>query len=175
MVGDLNGVRQLTIEVGERAGDDRAVAAPVASVDKGLEELGRARLRAEAGDRELLLGEDADAEAAGLQRSRARSSSSAPSETRTVGGSADTEANAVTVIPHGLSATQTVTSTTPLASVLMASTKSEHQRGLSRRIGDELESRWHRSLSSAASGWQPRCSEAANRCAVEVMQSPRPP
>ena len=55
MVGDLNGLRELTVEVGERAGDDRAVAAPVAGVDKGLEELGRAGLGAEAGDRELLL------------------------------------------------------------------------------------------------------------------------
>src|SRR5216117_2838938 len=49
---------------------------------------------------------------------------SEPSDTRTVGGSADTEANAVTVIPHGLSPTQQVTSTTPLASALIASANS---------------------------------------------------
>src|SRR5438034_8671519 len=49
---------------------------------------------------------------------------SEPSETRTVGGSADTEAKAVTVIPHGLSPTQQVTSTTPLASALIASANS---------------------------------------------------
>ena len=48
----------------------------------------------------------------------------AESETSTVGGSADTEAKAVTVIPHGRSPIQQVTSTTPLASALIASAKS---------------------------------------------------
>ncbi len=43
------------------------------------------------------------------------------SETRTVGGSADTEAKAVTVIPQGRPPIQQVTSTTPLASALIAS------------------------------------------------------
>ena len=55
---------------------------------------------------------------------------SEPSETRTVGGSADTEVNAVTVIPHGRSASRQVTSTTPLASVLIASANSEIGVGL---------------------------------------------
>jgi len=62
VVGDLDGFGELAVEVRERAGDDRAVAARVASVDERLEELGRARLRAEAGDGELLLRQDADAE-----------------------------------------------------------------------------------------------------------------
>src|SRR6478736_367613 len=48
----------------------------------------------------------------------------AESETSTVGGSADTEAKAVTVIPHGWSPIQQVTNTTPLASALIASAKS---------------------------------------------------
>src|SRR5437867_11561420 len=49
---------------------------------------------------------------------------SEPSDTKTVGGSADTEAKAVTVIPDGLSPTQQVTSTTPLARALIASANS---------------------------------------------------
>src|SRR5213595_3162792 len=49
---------------------------------------------------------------------------SAPSEARTVGGSAETEANAVTVMPHGRSPTRQVTSTTPLARALIASANS---------------------------------------------------
>ncbi len=46
------------------------------------------------------------------------------SETSTVGGSAETEANAVTVIPQGRPPTRQVTRTTPLASVLIASANS---------------------------------------------------
>jgi hypothetical protein len=46
------------------------------------------------------------------------------SDTSTVGGSAETDAKAVTVIPQGLSPTQQVTTTTPLASSLMASANS---------------------------------------------------
>src|SRR5262245_1556546 len=49
---------------------------------------------------------------------------SEPSETRTVGGSADPDARAVTVIPLGLSPTRQVTRTTPLASALIASANS---------------------------------------------------
>src|SRR5215211_817610 len=47
------------------------------------------------------------------------------SETRIVGGSADTEVNALTVVPHGRSSTRVVTITTPLASALIASVKAE--------------------------------------------------
>ena len=43
------------------------------------------------------------------------------SETRTVGGSADTEAKALTVIPQGRPASSVVTITTPLARTLIAS------------------------------------------------------
>jgi hypothetical protein len=46
------------------------------------------------------------------------------SETSTVGGSAETDANAVTVIPQGRSPTRQVTTTTPLASSLIASANS---------------------------------------------------
>src|SRR6478735_3083905 len=42
-------------------------------------------------------------------------------DTSTVGGCADTEANAVTVIPHGRPSSRQVTRVTPLASVLIAS------------------------------------------------------
>src|SRR5215218_22284 len=49
---------------------------------------------------------------------------SAPTETSTVGGSAETEVNAVIVIPHGRPPTRDVTTTTPLASDVIASTKS---------------------------------------------------
>ena len=46
------------------------------------------------------------------------------SETRIVGGSADTDAKAVTVVPQGRLPSQLVTMTTPLASELIASRKS---------------------------------------------------
>src|SRR5215207_7592981 len=46
------------------------------------------------------------------------------SEMSTVGGSAATDANAVAVIPHGRPSTRQVTSTTPLASALIASRNS---------------------------------------------------
>ena len=85
---------------------------------------------------------------------------SEPSETRTVGGSAETEANAVTVIPHGLSPTRQVTSTTPLASVLIASAKSETARTRA-RIGELQVSGMGRLLGERlAAAW----SAAANRC-----------
>src|SRR2546423_9478097 len=45
---------------------------------------------------------------------------SEPSEARTVGGSVETDAKAVTVIPHGLPSTEQVTTTTPAASALIA-------------------------------------------------------
>ena len=97
-----------------------------------------------------------------------------PSETRIVGGSADTDAKAVTVIPHGLSPTQQVTSTTPLASVLMASTKSEI--GADSRIGSVMSFRaGGMGLFLCGERLAAACSEAANRSAVVVTQSPRPP
>ena len=98
---------------------------------------------------------------------------SEPSETRTVGGSADTEANAVTVIPQGLSPTQQVTSTTPLASVLMASTKSEI--GADSRVGSVMRFRAGGiGLFRCGERLAAACSEAANRWCSRVTQSPRP-
>ena len=96
----------------------------VAGLDDELEELRRARRRPVLGDGHLLAREDADAERFLSRRSLARSAPSEPSDTSTVGGSADTDANAVTVIPHGRSSSRQVTSTTPLASVLIASANS---------------------------------------------------
>src|SRR6478736_6129033 len=49
---------------------------------------------------------------------------SEPTETRIVGGAVETDVNAVTVIPQGLLPIQQVTSTTPLASALIASANS---------------------------------------------------
>ena len=99
---------------------------------------------------------------------------SEPSETSTVGGSAETEAKAVTVIPQGLSPTQPVTSTTPLASVLMASAKSEI--GVDSRVGSVMRFRAGGiGLFRCGERLAAACSEAANRCAVVVTQSPRPP
>src|SRR5262249_22387677 len=99
---------------------------------------------------------------------------SVPSETRIVGGSAETEAKAVTVIPQGLSPTQLVTSATPLGSALMASTKSE--LGADSPVGSvmSLSAGGMVSFSSAASGWQPPVRRPPT-AAVVVRQSPHPP
>ena len=119
MVGDLDGLGDLAVEVGERHGDHGALAVAGPSIGVMLEELGRAGTRPVAGDGELIRRKDADSETS-RRHDRARTCRAGESETSTVGGSADTDANAVTVIPHGRSPTQQVTSTTPLASALIA-------------------------------------------------------
>ena len=97
-----------------------------------------------------------------------------PSETRIVGGSADTDAKAVTVIPHGLSPTQQVTSPTPLASVLMASTKSAIGAGSC--IGSVMRFRaGGMGLSLCDERLAAACSGPPTALAVGVTQSPRPP
>ena len=75
---------------------------------------------------------------------------SALSETRTVGGLAETEVKAVTVMPHGLSPSQQVTITTPLASMLMASAKSAAGAGWV--AGSVISLRGGHGFSLAASG-----------------------
>ena len=72
VVCDLQFLGELTVEVSERAGDDRARASRVVRAGELLEELGRARRRAMAGSVELALVEDADAEPSrGCDRARA--------------------------------------------------------------------------------------------------------
>ena len=63
VVSDLHRVEELAIEVGERAGDNRARAVPVARFRERLQELGRAARRAVAGDVALVGRQDADPEA----------------------------------------------------------------------------------------------------------------
>ena len=96
-----------------------------------------------------------------------------PSETRIVGGSAETDAKAVTVIPQGLSPTRQVTSTTPLASALIASAKSAI--GADSRTGSVMSFRaggMGLLLRRAVGG---RLLDGRQPLPVAVTQSPRPP
>src|SRR5262249_25527599 len=137
--------------------------APVAWVDERLEELGCARLRAASGDGELLLRQDADAEGPSRSdRARARRLRAERDEDcRRLGGDrseggdghppgpvadpAGDERDAARERAHGLDEVRA-------------------RRGLSRRIGDELECRWHGLFFLCCERLAAACSEAANRC-----------
>src|SRR4051794_26819163 len=63
VVGDPNAAEQRAVEVAERAGHDGRDPATADEVRERLEELRRARGRREPGQLDLLVGEEADAEA----------------------------------------------------------------------------------------------------------------
>jgi hypothetical protein len=119
VVGNADLLRHLAVEVRERA-RDRGTEVALVPIDEPFEELGCATRRSVTGCRAVVPAEDADAEAAGARIARALAVRE-PSETRIVGGSSETDAKALMVIPHGRPSSQLVTITTPLASALIAS------------------------------------------------------
>ena len=122
VVGRLDRLDQIAVEVRERLRNRRAQAVEIAWLDQVVEELRLAGSSCVRRDAHLGAGEELAPKAPVASIARALT---VPRRARPAPwGSTDTDANAVTVIPHGRPAARLVTTTTPLASVLIASANS---------------------------------------------------